>query len=114
MPGERRLRGLPRARGDEGRPPLRPAAEPAHAAGDAAGQVNITDPDSPNVKTPRGRVQSYNAQAVCNENQIVVAAELNVDSPDFGHLGPMVAAAEHELRSAGVAKAPEVVLADAG
>ena len=78
------------------------------------GKVNITDPDSRNVKTPRGWVQGYNAQAVCNENQIVVAAELNVDSPDFGHLEPMVTAAERELTSAGVTDAPDVVVADAG
>ncbi len=78
------------------------------------GKVNITDPDSRNVKTPRGYLQGYNAQAVCNENQIVVAAEINADSPDFGHLDPMVLAAERELAGAGVAEAPAVVVADAG
>jgi hypothetical protein len=31
------------------------------------GKVNITDPDSKNVKTPRGYMQGYNAQAVANE-----------------------------------------------
>jgi hypothetical protein len=45
--------------------------------------VNVTDPDSRNVKTARGWVQGYNAQAVCNERQIVVAAEVHADSPDF-------------------------------
>jgi hypothetical protein len=78
------------------------------------GKVNITDPDSRNVKTPRGYMQGYNAQAVCNENQIIVAAELNTDSPDFGHLQPMVSAAESELASAGIAEAAAVVVADAG
>jgi hypothetical protein len=78
------------------------------------GKVNISDPDSRNVKTPRGYMQGYNAQAVCNEHQIVVAAELNADSPDFGHLEPMVSAAERELAGAGVAEAPAVVVADAG
>jgi hypothetical protein len=47
-----------------------------------------------------------NAQAVCNERQIVVAGEINTDSPDFGQLQPMVTAAERELASAGVAEAP--------
>jgi transposase len=78
------------------------------------GKVNITDPDSRNVKTPRGYMQGYNAQAVCNEHQIVVAAELSADSPDFGHLEPMVAAAERELTAAGVNETPQVVVADAG
>jgi 2-hydroxychromene-2-carboxylate isomerase len=59
-------------------------------------------------------VQGYNAQAVCNERQIVVAAEINADSPDFGRLEPMVCAAERELADAGVAGTPEVVVADAG
>jgi Transposase DDE domain len=59
-------------------------------------------------------MQGYNAQAVCNENQIVVAAEINTDSPDFGHLEPMVTAAERELVGAGIAEAPGVVVADAG
>ena len=78
------------------------------------GKVNVTDPDSRNVKTPRGYMQGYNAQAVCNEHQIVVAAELSADSPDFGHLEPMVAAAERELTAAGVNETPQVVVADAG
>src|SRR3954453_13893220 len=79
-----------------------------------AGKVNVTDPDSRNVKTPRGYVQGYNAQAAVNERQIVVAAEINADSPDFGHLEPMVDAARTELAAAGVTDKPEVVVADAG
>lgn len=87
--------------------PYEPPATPA-------GKVNVTDPDSRNVKTPRGYMQGYNAQAVVNEQQIVIAAEVNGDSPDFGHLGPMVAAAERELEQAGITETPDVVVADAG
>jgi len=61
------------------------------------GKVNLTDPDSKNLKAPRGYIQGYNAQAVVNENQIVIAAEINTGSSDFGHLGPMVEAAQQEL-----------------
>ena len=78
------------------------------------GKINLTDPDSRNVKTPRGWVQGYNAQAVTTEDQIVIAAEVHVSSADFGQLEPMVAAARRELARAGVEEAPEVVLADAG
>jgi Transposase domain (DUF772)/Transposase DDE domain len=92
-----------------GRPP-----NPFRAPETPAGKINVTDPDSRNVKTSRGWVQGYNAQAVCTEQQIVIAAEVTVDSPDFGHLGPMVAATQHELAAAGIEAAPEVVLADAG
>ena len=40
------------------------------------------------------RDRGYNAQAVATEQQIVIAAEVNVDSSDFGHLAGMVNAAE--------------------
>ena len=57
----------------------------------------------------RGWVQGYNAQAVCNEQHLILAAEVMTASPDFGHLGPMVAAARRELAGAGVTKTPDVV-----
>src|ERR671924_1995783 len=78
------------------------------------GKINLTDLDSRNVKTPRGWVQGYNAQAVTTADQIVIAAEVTVDSPDFGHLEPMVRAAQADLDYAGLEHAAEVVLADAG
>jgi hypothetical protein len=76
--------------------------------------MNVTDPDSRLVKTMRGHIQGYNAQAVSNEQQIVIAAEVMTASPDFGHLEPMLNAAEHELQRAGVCARPDTVLADAG
>jgi len=66
----------------------------------------VTDPDSKNLKAPRGYIQGYNAQAVVNEHQIVIAAEINTDSPDFGHLGPMVDAALAQLEAAGITEQP--------
>ena len=79
-----------------------------------AGKINLTDPDSRLLKATRGYVQGYNAQAAVNENQIVIAAEVTVDSPDFGHLQPMLDAAQSELEPAGVRETPAVLLADAG
>jgi transposase len=79
-----------------------------------AGTINTTDPDSRLVKTlGQKAIQGYNAQAAVNEQQIVVAAEVTLESPDFGHLEPMVDATERELAAAG-AESPEVVIADAG
>ena len=92
-----------------GRPP-----EPWQPPATPAGKINVTDPDSRNLKTPRGWAQGYNAQAAVTSGQIVIAAEVTVDSPDFGHLEPMVDASERELSSAGIDALPEVVLADAG
>jgi transposase len=79
-----------------------------------AGTINTTDPDSRLVKTVGQRaLQGYNAQAAVNVEQIIVAAELTVDSPDFGHLEPMVDATQRELAIIG-AESPAVVVADAG
>jgi len=78
------------------------------------GKMNLTDPDSRLLKATRGFVQGYNAQAAVNEDQIVIAAEVAVDSPDFGHLEPIVNAAQRELKEAGVTETPGVLLADAG
>ncbi|MBA2637403.1 MAG: transposase [Solirubrobacterales bacterium] len=92
-----------------GRPP-----DPYQPPSTPTGKINLTDPDSRNVKTPRGYLQGYNAQAVTTAEQIVIAAEVTVDSPDFGHLEPMVTTAQAELEAVGVPDGPDVVLADAG
>jgi len=92
-----------------GRPP-----DPYRPPDTPAGVINLTDPDSRNVKTSRGWVQGYNAQAVVTAGQIVIAADVTVDSPDFGHLEPMVTAAQAELADVGLTATPAVVLADAG
>jgi transposase len=79
-----------------------------------AGKLNVTDPDSRNLKTTRGWVQGYNAQAVVGEGQIVLAAEISVESLDTANLQPMVQTAIRELEAVGVTDTPGVVLADAG
>jgi transposase len=79
-----------------------------------AGKINTTDLDSRNVKTPRSYTQGYNAQAVVNEEQIVIAAEVTASSPDFGHLQPMVEATKRELEAIGVTETPGVAVADSG
>ena len=78
------------------------------------GRINTTDPDSRVVKALRGFVQGYNAQAVTNEHQIVLAAEVMTAGGDFGHLEPMLEATRRELHTIGVKETPGVVLADAG
>jgi Transposase DDE domain len=79
-----------------------------------AGKINTTDPDSRLMKVTGGYVQGYNAQAAVNEGQIVLAAEISVDSPDFGHLEPMVDVTVAGLKRAGIADKPKVAVADAG
>jgi len=80
------------------------------------GKVNLTDPDSKQIKTNAGFgwVQGYNAQAVVGEDQIVLAAEITNNTADFGQLLPMVTAAQVELEKAGVTDKPGIAVADAG
>src|SRR3954451_4251150 len=78
------------------------------------GRINVTDPDSRVVKGLRGFIQGYNAQAVTDEHQVVLAAEVLTTAPDFGQLEPMLNAAQRELDAAGVTERPGVLLADAG
>jgi transposase len=77
-------------------------------------KANVTDPDSRILKTRRGYVQGYNAQAVATEDQIIVAAEVTADENDVGQLHPMLAATAHEPRAAGVEEAVGAALMDAG
>src|SRR3954449_5492099 len=79
-----------------------------------AGKINVTDPDSRNLKTTRGWVQGYNAQAVVGEGQIILAAEISTESLDTANLQPMIETALGELAGAGFTETPDVVLADAG
>ena len=96
-----RARGVMRDGRRFGRPP-----DPFVAPALPEGSVNITDPDSRDLKCPRGYKQGYNAQAVVTEEQIVIAAEINTDSPDFGHLEPMVNSARHQLQRSGSSTSP--------
>ena len=78
------------------------------------GLMNTTDHDSRVVRTHgQPPLQGYNAQLAVNDQQVVVAAEVTTESPDFGHLEPMVRATQRELRAVDLAD-PDIVLADAG
>jgi transposase len=88
--------------------PYQPPALPA-------GQINLSDPDSRVMRTQGSPPhQSYNAQAAVNENQVILAAEITVDPPDFGHLEPMLNITLAHLTRHGVDQLPETVVADAG
>jgi hypothetical protein len=79
------------------------------------GVINLSDPHARVMRTqgtpPR---QAYNAQTSVNEQQVILAAEITIDAPDFGHLEPMLDSTLQHLAKQGVADQPEVVLADAG
>ena len=77
--------------------------------------VNTTDPDSRVIaREKRQPVQGYNAQAVANESQIIVAADITQQSNDSGQLEPMIRQAAQTLAAAGCAEPIGTVLADGG
>jgi len=76
------------------------------------GKVNLTDPDSRYIKAHVDFVQGYNAQAVVDDGQIVLAAEITNTTVDWSQLDPMVTATITELERAGVTDQIETALAD--
>ncbi len=64
--------------------------KPADARVDPERVANPTDPDSEVMKTRRGWIQGYNAQAVVTPQQIILAAEVTTDANDMQQLTPML------------------------
>jgi hypothetical protein len=59
-------------------------------------------------------VQGYNAQAVVDSNQIVIAGEVSTEPVDFSALEPLISAASRELEQANITTEPWVAIADIG
>jgi transposase len=79
------------------------------------GQINLSDPDS-RVMRNKGlpHRQAYNVQTAVTEQQIILAAEISINAPDFGHLEPTLDQALWHLRRHGIAEQPQAVVGDAG
>jgi hypothetical protein len=77
------------------------------------GKVNVTDPDTRRLKAREGYIQGFNAQAVIDAGQIVLAAEITNGNVDWAHLDPMITAALAEFEQAGIRAQIETALADA-
>lgn len=77
-------------------------------------KANMTDPDSRIMKNGKGYHQGYNAQAVANQNQVIIAAEVTQDQNDKHQLHPMIRKAVTNLRTIGQHQLPRIGLADAG
>jgi transposase len=77
-------------------------------------KVNTTDPESHIMKSSKGYVQGFNAQAAVTEDQIIVATCLTNEEADWHLLHPMVELAAENLEKAGVDHPIEGVVADAG
>jgi hypothetical protein len=98
------------------------ARAPVDPTPDPKAQRNFTDPESKIMKVPnlvlslegKGFDQCGNAQAVCNEEQIIVAADVTDQANDKRQVQPMVSQAQENLAAAGVEEKIEALDADSG
>ncbi len=82
---------------------------------DPKAQRNFTDPESKIMKTSnKGWDQCGNAQAVVNENQIIVAADVTDQANDVRQLQPMLDQTINNINQAGVTENIKAFTADAG
>ncbi len=72
-------------------------------------QYNFTDPDSQILEHQGGFIQGYNAQAVANEEQLILSHGLTNVAPDTHHLQALVEGVHDNCN-----EYPEELLADAG
>jgi transposase len=90
------------------RAPIDPTPEPK-------AQRNFTDPESKIMKVSnKGFEQCGNAQAVCNEEQIIVAADVTDQANDKRQVRPMVTQARENLAAVGVEEKIGALDADSG
>jgi transposase len=93
---------------------LAAARAAVEAAPETAGRANITDPDSRIMTTKDGWVQGYNAQAIVNPKQIVLACDVSQNAGDVQLYEPMNDRLTQTLTTAGITAEIELMLADAG
>ena len=97
----------------EGKGP--PAKPPAEAVPEPKDQINFTDPESRIMKASnKGWDQCGNAQAVANEHQIILAADVTDQANDKRQAVPMVDQTRENLDAAGVEQAIGAAVSDAG
>ena len=97
----------------EGKEP--PAKPPAEAVPEPKDQINFTDPESRIMKTSnKGWDQCGNAQAVANEDQIILAADVTEQANDKRQAVPMVDQTLENLKAAGVERPIGAAVMDSG
>jgi transposase len=100
-------------RREEGKTP--PTVAPADAVPEAKDQIHFTDPASRIMKVSnKGWDQCGNAQAVANEHQIILAADVTHQTNDKRQAVPMVDQTQANLKAAGVKPAIGAAVIDSG
>ena len=63
---------------------------------------NVTDNESCFMKTSHGGVQGFNAQALVNEEQVIVDAQAFGNGQDYHHVAPLMEGARENLEAIGL------------
>lgn len=101
-----------RRESEDKQPPTKP---PAQAVPEPKDQINFTDPESRIMKASnKGWDQCGNAQAVANENQIILAADVTDQANDKRQAVPMVDPTLENLKAAGVDQPIGAAVMDSG
>ena len=77
-------------------------------------KANVTDPESRPMKTAKGYVQGYNAQAAATAQQIIVAADVTQEANDVKQPQGMLAQAQANAAAVGIKETIGAGLMDAG
>jgi len=77
-------------------------------------RVNLTDPNSKLLSGSNGYLQGYTAQAVANQQQVIIAVGVRAEQNDQAQFHPMIEAVVRELTAAGILERPGTLVADAG
>lgn len=106
------------ARAEQARDRAAQALEKATAAAAEAPppprKANVTDADSRIMKTRKGFLQGYNAQAAVDANQIVVGQLVSQDTNDVQLLAPMLKTLDEAIAAGVIPDEIDKILADAG
>jgi transposase len=101
-----------RRQAEEKGPPTKP---PTEAVPEPKDQINFTDPESRIMKVSnKGWDQCGNAQAVANEDQIILAADVTDQANDKRQAVPMVDQTLENLEAAGVEQPIGAAVIDSG
>jgi transposase len=106
-------RALEAERQQQGKPPS--GKDPERATPDPKAQYNFTDPESQIMKVSnKGWDQCLNAEAVVNEHQIIIAADVTDETNDKKQVQLMIEQTQENVAGAGVTEKIKEAVADSG
>lgn len=92
-----------------GRKPKKPQDRP-----ESQTLANLTDPDSSLMKSGSGYIQGYNAQAMANQDGIIIMPQISSAAVDYKLLQPSLEKLQEISTTSGIQTSESLILTDAG